>query len=255
MNRDAFRAGVRDALPLLLGIVPFGLVSGVAAVDAGFSLAQAMGLSVFVFAGASQLAALSLVQEGAPALVVVATAVVINLRMGMYSASLAPHFREYTTRWKAAMAYVLTDQAYALSVARYRGGDVDKRPYYLGVALTLWVVWQAATVVGLVVGGGVPESWGLSFTVPLVFLALLVPAVEDRATGVAAAVGAVAGTLGAVYLPLHLGLLAGGLCGVAAGLLVDNPDETDDAGDETAAGGETAGEPPRDADATEEVSE
>nr|WP_234402830.1 AzlC family ABC transporter permease [Halarchaeum acidiphilum] len=110
MERDALVRGVRDSLPILLGIVPFGLVSGVAATDAGLSVAQAMGLSVFVFAGASQLAALSLVKSGAPFLVAAATAVIVNLRMGMYSATLAPYFREYAARWRAIMSYLLVDQ-------------------------------------------------------------------------------------------------------------------------------------------------
>ncbi|WP_020222130.1 AzlC family ABC transporter permease, partial [Halarchaeum acidiphilum] len=197
MERDALVRGVRDSLPILLGIVPFGLVSGVAATDAGLSVAQAMGLSVFVFAGASQLAALSLVKSGAPFLVAAATAVIVNLRMGMYSATLAPYFREYAARWRAIMSYLLVDQAFALALSAYRDSDVDRRWYYLGVAATLWAVWQVATAVGIVVGASVPSSWGLSFSVPLIFLALLVPMIEDRPRAVAAVVAAVVAVYGA----------------------------------------------------------
>jgi 4-azaleucine resistance transporter AzlC len=222
MDTTAFRRGVRDAVPLLLGIVPFGLVAGIAAVNAGFGLPTAVGLSVVVFAGASQIAALELLGQSAPLSVVVATAVVINLRYLMYSASIAPYFREFTARWKAVLAYVLTDQAYAISVASYRSDRaVDRKWYYLGAAVTLWVVWQVTTVAGVLLGTGVPDAWGLEFAIPLVFLAILVPAIEDRPSAVAAVVGGALAILGA-GLPLNLGLLVGAAVGIAAGVVAES---------------------------------
>ena len=214
------RTGVRDTLPLLLGVIPFGLVAGIAAVNAGLDLQHAVGFSVVVFAGASQLAAIELLGKNSPLAVVVVTAVVINLRMMMYSASIAPHLRDQPARWKAIMAYVLTDQAYALSIARYRGSDVDRRWYYVAVAFTLWVVWQVTTIVGVLLGSGVPDAWGLEFAVPLVFLALLVPAMEDRPTTIAGLAGGAIAVL-AGGLPLNLGLLVGATAGIVAGLVVE----------------------------------
>ncbi|MFB6224168.1 MAG: AzlC family ABC transporter permease [Haloarcula sp.] len=222
MDTAAFRRGVRDVAPLLLGIVPFGLVAGIAAVNAGVGLPGAVGLSVVVFAGASQLAMLELLGQNAPLSVVVATAVVINLRLLMYSASIAPYFRTFTDRWKAVLAYVLTDQAYALSVASYRSDrETDRKWYYLGVAVTLWVVWQVATVAGALLGTGVPDAWGLEFAIPLVFLAILVPAIEDRSTGVAAVVGGTVAVVGAGF-PLNLGLLVASGVGITAGVLTES---------------------------------
>ncbi|MBV0901392.1 AzlC family ABC transporter permease [Haloarcula salina] len=222
MDTSAFRRGARDAVPLLLGIVPFGLVAGIAAVNAGFGLTTAVGLSVVVFAGASQIAALELLGQDAPLTVVVATAVVINLRYLMYSASIAPYFREFTARWKAVLAYVLTDQAYAISVASYRSDrPVDRKWYYLGAAVTLWAVWQVTTVAGALLGTGVPDAWGLEFAIPLVFLAILVPAIEDRASAVAAVVGGALAVLGA-GLPLNLGLLVGSAVGITAGVVTES---------------------------------
>jgi 4-azaleucine resistance transporter AzlC len=222
MDTTAFRRGARDAVPLLLGIVPFGLVAGIAAVNAGFGLPMAVGLSVVVFAGASQIAALELLGQNAPLSVVVVTAVVINLRYLMYSASIAPYFREFSARWKAVLAYVLTDQAYAISVASYRSDrPVDRKWYYLGAAVTLWAVWQVTTIAGALLGTGVPDAWGLEFAIPLVFLAILVPAIEDRASAVAAVVGGSLAVLGA-GLPLNLGLLVGSGVGITAGVLTES---------------------------------
>ncbi|WP_299265564.1 AzlC family ABC transporter permease [Halorientalis sp.] len=225
MDREDFARGVREVAPLLLGVAPFGLVAGIAAANAGLDLTQAVGMSVIVFAGASQLAALDLIGRDAPLSVVVLTAVVINLRMLMYSASIAPHFRTFATRLKAGLAYLLTDQAYALSIASYRGErSVDRAAYYIGVALTLWVVWQVTTAAGVVLGTGVPDAWGLEFAVPLVFLALLVPAMEDGPTTVAGLAGGTIAVAGA-GLPLNLGLLVGASVGIVAGLVAERPME------------------------------
>lgn len=221
MHAAALRRGVRDVAPLLLGIAPFGLVTGVAAANAGLDLVLAIGMSVIVFAGAAQLAALELIRTDAPLVVVVVTAAVINLRMLMYSASIAPHFRDFAAKWKAGLAYVLTDQAYALSIARFEMAEpVDRRSYYLGVAAPIWIVWQLTTVAGVLLGTSVPPEWGLEFTVPLVFLALLVPAVENRATFVAATVGGTGAVLG-TGLPLNLGLPVGATVGIVAGALAE----------------------------------
>jgi 4-azaleucine resistance transporter AzlC len=216
-SRAAFRAGLRDVAPVLVGVVPFGLVAGAAAVDAGLSGLQAVGLSVVVFAGASQLAAIDLLGNDAPLVVVVGTILVINLRMVMYSASIAPAFGDLRARWRALAAYLLTDQAYALSVTR-ESEDGSRLAYYLGVAAPLWVVWQLCTVAGVVVGARVPPWLPLDFALPLVFLAILVPAIEDGTTAAAALVGGALATLG-TGLPYELGLPLGAVCGVAAGLL------------------------------------
>ncbi|WP_309221823.1 AzlC family ABC transporter permease [Halorussus sp. MSC15.2] len=219
--RSDFTSGVRVALPILLGIVPFGMVAGVAAISAGIPAVEAVAMSVVIFAGASQLAAAELVGRNAPAVVVVFTVLVINLRMMMYSASIAPYFQRESARWKGALAYLLTDQAYAVSLLRFENDDdVSRRWYYLGVGSALWVTWQLATVVGIVLGAKVPDSWRLEFAVPLVFLAVLVPAVTDRATGVAALVGG-AVAVAVNGLPFNLGLITAAVVGIAAGLLAE----------------------------------
>jgi 4-azaleucine resistance transporter AzlC len=213
------RAGVRASVPLLLGVVPFGVVAGVAAVDAGLSPLQAVGLSLVVFAGASQLAAVDLLGRDAPLAVVVLTAAVINLRMAMYSASIAPHLAALRHRWRALCSYVLTDMSYAVAIAEFVGEESrNRRWYYLGAAGAIWAVWQVATVAGVLLGAGIPDGVGADFAVPLVFLALLAAEVDDRPR-LAAAVGGGGVAVVGSGLPLNLGLVSGALAGVVAGTL------------------------------------
>ncbi|MFD1645025.1 AzlC family ABC transporter permease [Haloarchaeobius litoreus] len=225
----------------MLGVVPFGLITGISAIEAGFDAVQTVAMSVLVFAGASQLALIELVGDGAPVAVVVATAAVVNLRYLMYSASIAPYFRDFSPPWKWLSAYALTDQSYAVAVTSFRDDEPSKhrrRWYYLGAAFALWGVWVVSTAVGVVIGGSVPPGLSLEFAVPLTFLALLVPSLKDRLSGL---VGVIAGgvAIPAAALPLDLGLVAAALIGLTVGVLVDT--FTDWADDEPA--GETEGEP------------
>jgi predicted branched-subunit amino acid permease len=221
-ERGAFRAGVVRTAPLVVGVVPFGLVAGVTAVEAGLSALQAVGMSVLVYAGASQLAAIELIGRAASPLVVAATVAIVNARLVMYSASIAPSLAAAGPRLRAVCAYLLTDQAYAVSTAEF-GDRRDGRgrvAFYLGAALTIWLPYQLSTAAGAVLGRVVPPAWELSFAAPLVFLALLVPAVEDRPSLAAAAVAAVAAVLGR-GLALNVGLVVAAVAGVLAGVAVE----------------------------------
>ena len=221
-RREDFMAGVTATTPVMVGVIPFGLVAGAAAVGAGLSLLQAVALSVVVFAGASQLAMIELFGQNATLLVVAGTALIINSRLVMYSASLAPHFTSESRRWRGLMAYIMTDQAFALSVTRYAKGMESvssRRWYYLGTAAPLWIVWQICTVAGVIVGASVPGWLPLRFAVPLTFLALLMPALRTRAHVAAALIGGGVATAG-VGIPYNLGLLLGALLGVGAGTLI-----------------------------------
>ncbi len=218
---DAFREGALEVLPIVAGIIPFGLVAGAAAVDAGLGIEGGMALSLLVFAGASQLAAIDLLARDAPLLVILLTVGVINLRMAMYSASLAPRLAHVPLLQRMVAAYFLVDQAYALTIMR-----IDRAPsrphrmaYYAGVAAPLWINWQLMTAVGALLGSTIPDWLPLEATIPLVFLAMLVPAITDRATLAAALVSGVVATLAAA-LPNNAGLLVGAFSGIAVGTLV-----------------------------------
>jgi len=215
--------GARDALPIAIGIIPFGFVAGAAAVEAGYGLSGAVGFSVVVFAGASQLAAIDLLSGGSAIAVAVATAWLINLRMVMYSASLAPWLSHEPFRRRAGAAYVLTDQAFALSIHHYGKGAAagERLRYYLGVAVPLWLNWQVTTILGALVGSKIPDEIPLDFAIPLCFLVLLVPTMKDRPTVVAGVVGGVGAVLVAQAGLADAAIVLGAVMGIVAGAVTD----------------------------------
>ncbi len=221
-----FLAGCRDELPILLGVAPFGMIYGLLALGAGLPALTAQAMSSVVFAGSAQFIATQLIREGTPAVVLVVTVFVVNLRHALYSASVAPRLKHLGTGWKVLLAYLLTDEAYAVAASRYaRDGDrPDVAPhlhwYFLGAGVTLWAAWQASTAAGVFLGAAVPRSWSLDFTLALTFIALVIPALKD----VAAAAAAIAAGLLAVMvvgLPYKLGLVLAALVGILVGLFVD----------------------------------
>ena len=212
--------GARLVAPTIPGVIPFGMIYGVAAADVGLSWDASLAMSALIFAGAAQLATLQLLDSGASAVVIIATAAVINLRMAVYSASIAPHFRHVPATKRAFLSYFLVDQAYAVSIVHFTSpthpSDEPKHLFFLGAGLILWVTWHFSVIAGAVLGAGIPPAWALDFTIPLCFMALLVPALTDRPMIVAAAVGGGVAVI-AGGLPYNLGLGLGAACGIAAG--------------------------------------
>lgn len=220
----AFLLGIRDILPILIGTAPFGMIYGALARDAGLSPELGQAISSVIFAGSAQFLLAQLVKAGAPGFIILASVAVINLRHALYSASLAPHLKDL--RWSARLflAYLLTDEAYAVAIKAYREpapSGPDARPFYFaGTGITLWVVWQATTALGLFVSALIPAGWQLDFALPLTFIAIVVPALRDRPSVVAAAVGGLLAML-AVGLPFKLGLIVAAVAGIAAGTLTE----------------------------------
>ena len=218
-RRAPFPAGFFDIAPILVGVFPFGLIAGIAAVEAGLDSIQAYAASPIVFAGASQLAMFDLIGRDAAPIVIVTTVLVINARMAMYSAGLAPAFRDLSPLRKAYGSYVITDQSFSVSIVRFDHIEEtlsDRFSYYMGASLGLWVTWQISSLAGVIIGSGVPEEWSLDFAVPLVFMALVFPAIKDRASTIAAVTAATSAVVFA-SLPLNLGLLAASGLGLVAG--------------------------------------
>lgn len=222
--RAAFLHGMRDGGPFVLIVGPFGLVYGVIAVAAGFNVAQAVGFSVAANAGAAQLAALQLLGEQSPLIIVVLTALAVNLRMAMYSASLAPHLGRATLRWRLLMGYLMVDQAYATSILRFEHAPqmplVAKIGYYLGSVALIWPTWIGCTLAGALLGNAIPPSMPIGFAVPIAFLALIGPMLRSLAH-VAAAFVSVVGALVLSGLPYSLGLLVAAVLAMITGALVE----------------------------------
>ena len=220
--RARLLAGMRAQAPALVGIVPFGLVTGITSTAAGLTPFEALVMSVACFSGIVQIVAAQMYASGAPLAVILATAAVLGLRLVIYSAGLAPWLGHLAFRWKLAVAYVLTDHAYALSIVEFtkhpdRG---HKHWFVLGTGVASWTTWQIAVAFGIFVGVQVPAHWSLDFTFALTFLALLVVVLADRPSVVAALVGGGA-ALVAYALPLKLGLITAALTGIAVGVAWD----------------------------------
>ena len=217
--RQEFLKGSREIAPVLVGTIPFGFVTGVAATAAGLSPLEGIALSVLSFSGIAQLVACQAIAVQSPILIAIAAAAVVSLRFPMYSAALSPHLAHLSLRWRVLLSYLMTDQSFAQGV-RYFNEPGDKRNrhwHYLGSALTLYVSWQAAVAFGVLAGALVPAGWSLDFTVVLCFIALLVPLVKTRAD-LAASVVAGAIALAAAGLPFRLSLVVASIGGIAAGL-------------------------------------
>ena len=217
-----FFAGVKAELPILLGVIPFGMIYGVLALQAGLPHGAAQAMSAVVFAGSAQFMAVQLIRTGTPAVVLVLSIFVINLRHALYSASLAPYVARLPLRWRVLLAYLLTDEAYVVTITHYQQVDptVWGQWFFLGAGLTLWSGWQISTAAGIFLGAQIPAGWSLDFTLALTFIALLVPGLKDRA-GAAAALSAGTVAVLAFGLPYKLGLVAAALVGIAVGLLVE----------------------------------
>jgi len=214
-----FLNGIKAELPILLGVTPFGMIYGVLALSAGFRPFDAQAMSSVVFAGSSQFMLVQMVELGTPAIMMILTGFVVNLRHALYSASLAPSLRHLSPLWKFILSYLLTDEAYAVTIMRYREPDEvgNKHWHLLGSGLALWTCWQLSTAAGIFLGAQVPPSWGLDFTLALTFIALAVPAIDDRHALLSAlSAGAIA--LLAYNLPYKLGLFAAAIVGISVGI-------------------------------------
>ena len=217
--RSAYINGLRDQFPFMLGHIPFGMITGAAAISAGVDPLLAMAMSVIMFAGTAQLAAISLMAQHAPGGIVVLTVLVVNLRTMMYSAAVAPYFRHTPRLRKWLFAYLLTDPAFALLTTKFDKHRVPSHvdAYYFGVTSAMWCGWQTSVAVGVFAGTLVPAKWSLDFAIPLVFLSLVLPALQTRNHWAAAIAASVAAAF-CTSLPLKLGLIAAAVTGVLVGV-------------------------------------
>lgn len=222
--KSAAIIGAKNGSPFILVLLPFAVLFGVLANQAGLSIQAALGFSFLVIAGSAQFAALQLLTEDAAIPLILLASLSVNLRMAMYSASLVPHLGKAPIWQRALVAYLNFDQAFAVSSAKYQD-EPDwsisaKVAYFLGVAAPLATVWYIMTLVGVLVGTSIPQEWGLDFILPITFIGLFAPMLRTLAH-LAAAVTSVVVALFFADLPSGMGVLIGAFCAMIVGVLVE----------------------------------
>ena len=216
--------GFRAGLPFIIVVGPFGLLFGVVATEVGLDTIQAMAMTVLVIAGAAQFAAVQLLAENAPVLVIVMTGIAVNLRMAMYSASIAPHIGK-APRWqRMLMAYFLVDQSYAVAVLKYEQEPAltiaQKMAYFFGSMTPIAPVWYASTYIGIIAGSAIPEAFALDFAIPITFLALVGPNLRSL-PHLAAALVSVGASLLLIELPYNLWLIVAATLAMMTGAYLE----------------------------------
>lgn len=223
-QNSAFRAGFVAGLPFLLIGVPFAVLFGVVATEAGLSVGQTIGFSFLVIAGASQFTAIQLMTENAPVFVVILAALAVNLRMAMYSASLQPYLGSASLGRRALVAYLNVDASYALGIQKFENAPewsvTDNFFYFCGTMVLMFPLWVIGSWVGAVTGDALPESFDLEFAMPIMFLAVAAPMVKTMAH-LGAAVTSVTGALLLSFLPSGIGVLIAGIFAMAVGAEIE----------------------------------
>lgn len=219
-TKSAFWAGFRASAPFLVVVAPFAALFGVLATEAGLNIAEVMAFSIVVIAGAAQFTALQLMEDNAPVLIVLASALIVNLRMAMYSASITPYLGQIPFWKRAIAAYFLVDQSYAVSHEKFETTPDMTPPqrfaYFMGTVAPICPMWYVFTLVGALVGQQIPETWAMDFVIPIAFLALIGPMLRTPAHLIAA-LTAIVVALATAWVPYSLGLVIGGLAGMMAG--------------------------------------
>jgi predicted branched-subunit amino acid permease len=221
-HEPSWRAGVKTGMPSLFGIGAWGIVVGIAMVKSGLTIPQALGMTLMVFAGSAQLAALPLIAANAPIWVIFATAIVVNLRFVIFSALLAPHFAHLPWRQRLTLGYVAGDMTVALFLQKYpsEAPAVGKLSYLKGLLYPNWASWQIGSIAGIFLGSAVPPEWGLSFAGTLAIICVMIPLIAGRPALAGVLVAGAVSVL-AAGLPYKLGLLAAVLVGMLSAMVIE----------------------------------
>ena len=218
--RSEFWSGVRDIFPLIVGAIPFGIIFGTLGVSSGLSTGATLAMSVFVFAGSSQFIAVGMIAASTGWLLVVLVAFVVNLRHLLYAVSLLPYVKPLPQRWKIPLAFLLTDESFAVAIRRYESQATSayKHWHYLGAALFMYLNWLLCTFLGITLGRLIPNAadWGLDFAMSVTFIGMTIPYLKTRPMGLAVAIAAVVSLLTASF-PHKLGLMVAAVAGIVAG--------------------------------------
>ena len=221
-RKTEFLTGIRDELPLQLGVFPFGLVFGLVGIESGLSSAQTFLLSTILFGGASQIVFTQLIAVGTPLPVLIASVSTINLRHALYGVSLSRYLLALPLKWRLILGYLLTDEAYAISIRRFTQQPPSQHMHFhlLGTGLTLWLSWHLSTAGGIFLGATIPEYLQLDFTIPLTFIAVVVPLLRTFPMFVALLMSGISALL-MQNLPWNLWLIIAALAGIAGAAIAE----------------------------------
>ena len=216
-----FLKGIIDVSPLMIPVVPFGLIFGVLAIEVGFTPLQVMGMSLIVFGGASQIVLLQLFSGGASSLVIISSVGAVNSRHLLYGAVVSEHLSDLKLIWKIIISYFLIDQAFAISNEYFKKNKERNRYFHLvGGGAACWIIWQSTTLLGIILGSAIPEKLGLSFAVPLTFLALLVNDFRKFTNLVVIIVSGSVATLGYNFIPFKAYVIVAALAGLLTAIVL-----------------------------------
>ena len=220
-NLKTFLKGVTDVSPLMIPVIPFGLIFGVLSIDIGFSPLATLGMSIIVFGGASQIILLQLFSGGASSLVIISSVGAVNSRHLLYGAVVSEHLSDLKLIWKIIISYFLVDQAFASSNLYFKKNKNSNRYFHLlGGGMTCWVTWQTTTLLGIILGSAIPEKLGLSFAVPLTFLALLVNDFRKIINVIVIIVSGMIATFGYNYIPYKAYVIVAALGGLLTAMIL-----------------------------------
>ena len=220
-NLNVFLKGIMDVSPLMIPVVPFGLIFGVLAIDIGFSPLETMGMSLIIFGGASQIVLLQLFSGGASSLVIISSVGAVNSRHLLYGAVVSEHLSDLKLIWKIIISYFLIDQAFATSNEYLKKNKQSNKYFHLvGGGATCWVIWQSTTFLGIVLGEAIPDKLGLSFAVPLTFLALLVNDFRKLINVVVIIISGLVATIGFNYIPFKAYVIVSALIGLFTAMIL-----------------------------------
>ena len=224
-----FLKGVIDVSPLMIPVVPFGLIFGVLAIDVGFTPLETMGMSLIIFGGASQIVLLQLFSGGASSLVIISSVGAVNSRHLLYGAVVSEHLSDLKLIWKIIISYFLIDQAFARSNEYFKKNKDENKYFHLvGGGATCWIIWQSTTFLGIILGAAIPEKLGLSFAIPLTFLALLINDFRKLVNVFVIIVSGLVATLGYNVIPFKAYVIVAALIGLLSAIILTKMTKTNE---------------------------
>ena len=214
-----FKQGVLEELPLQLGVFPFGIIYGIMAIESGLTPMQAFLMSSIIFGGASQIAFVQLISNATPFGVIITTVGAINSRHFLYSISMMDFLKNLSLKWRIGLAYLLTDEAYAISIRRFINEPNKSFIHFhlLGTGITLFLSWQISTLTGVLLGGDLPQFLDLQFIIPLTFIAIIVPMIRSISTFLVVVTSAFSGLI-LKNLDIQFWIIVSGIIGVMVGI-------------------------------------